>query len=48
LRHAYAVELDLARNVARLERAVGATEPLVAAVIAAVDPATAVGSGGAR
>lgn len=39
LRHAYAVELDADRlrtNVARLERAVGATEPHVAAVVAAL------------
>jgi hypothetical protein len=49
LRHAYAVELDpleLARNVERLERAVAATKPLVAAVVAALDPGTAVDSGG--
>jgi hypothetical protein len=41
LRHAYAAELDpleLARNVERLVRAVAATEPLMAAVIAALDP----------
>jgi hypothetical protein len=47
LRHAYAVELDplqLGRNVERLERAVAATEPLMAAVIAALDPATAIDS----
>jgi hypothetical protein len=51
LRHAYAVELDplqLVRNVERLERAVAATEPLMAAVIAALDPATAIDWGGAR
>lgn len=41
LRHAYAADLDpvrLVRNVQRLRQAVGATDPLIAAILGAMGP----------